>query len=103
MRYLILSDIHSNWEALQTVIETAAGAYDRVICCGDLVGYGPDPDAVVEWARQNVAAVVRGNHDKACAGLTDAANFTEAAQRAAIWTRCHINPDNKTYLENLDK
>ncbi|MBI2816036.1 MAG: metallophosphoesterase family protein [Acidobacteria bacterium] len=102
MRYLILSDIHSNWEALQAVTEIAAGAYDRVICCGDLVGYGPDPDAVVEWVRQNVAAVVRGNHDKACAGLTDAADFTEAARTAAYWTRCHINPDNKTYLENLD-
>ena len=48
MRFLILSDIHSNLEALNTVLEHAAGQYDQVLCCGDIVGYGPDPNAVIE-------------------------------------------------------
>ncbi len=65
MRYLILSDLHSNLEALQAVLAAAEGAYDQVVCCGDLVGYGPDPDPVVNWVRENAAGVVRGNHDKA--------------------------------------
>ena len=54
MRYLIVSDIHANREALEAVLAAAAGEYDRVVCCGDLVGYGADPNAVVEWARANV-------------------------------------------------
>ena len=69
MRYLILSDIHSNLEALAAVAELAQGRYDRALCCGDLVGYGADPNATVDWVRANCAAAIRGNHDRACAGL----------------------------------
>lgn len=101
MRYLILSDIHSNLEALQTVLQAAEGAYDQVICCGDLVGYGADPNPVVDWVRAHVAAVVRGNHDKACAGLMDADAFTEGARLSAYWTRGQLSPANQGYLQNL--
>ena len=65
MRYLILSDLHANWEALQAVAGKAAGQYDKAICCGDLVGYAADPNIVVNWVRDNCAVVVRGNHDRA--------------------------------------
>ena len=71
MRYLILSDLHSNWEALQAVLADAKGQYEQVLCCGDLIGYGADPNPTVDWVRANVKAVVRGNHDRACVGLED--------------------------------
>ncbi len=101
MRYLILSDIHSNIEALQAVLEAAEGAYEQVICCGDLVGYGPDPDAVVEWVRKNVTALVRGNHDKACSGVMDAEDFSEGARLSAYWTRDHMRIETQRYLQTL--
>ena len=54
MRYLIVSDLHANLEGLQAVLSAVENRYDRVVCCGDLVGYGPDPNAVVDWVRANV-------------------------------------------------
>ena len=101
MRSLILSDIHANWEALEAVLSHASGKYDRILCCGDLVGYGADPNRVVDWVRANVAAVVRGNHDKACAGLDDLEWFNPVAKRAALWTRKSLEADNLEYLKNL--
>ena len=101
MRYLILSDLHSNLEALQAVLAATEGAYDQVVCCGDLVGYGPDPDPVVNWVRENVKEVVRGNHDKACSGITDAEDFSDLARIAAYWTRQHLNEENIQYLSSL--
>lgn len=100
MRYLIVSDLHSNAEALQAVLEAAEGRYDRVICCGDLVGYGADPNATVDWARQNVSVIVRGNHDKASCGVTDGEDFNPLARYAALWTRAQL-AENLEYLRNL--
>ncbi len=101
MRYLIVSDIHSNWEALEAVLADARGAYDRVVCCGDLVGYGADPNRVVEWARRNCAAVVRGNHDKAAVGLEDLEWFNPVARSAALWTERALSVENLSYLRAL--
>jgi predicted phosphodiesterase len=101
VRYLILSDIHSNKPALDAVLEDAAGQFDQIICCGDLVGYGADPNPVVDWARANVQAVVRGNHDKACAGLDDLEWFNPVARRSAAWTMEHLTPENAAYLREL--
>jgi predicted phosphodiesterase len=103
VRYLILSDLHANWEALQAVLARAESEYDRVICCGDLVGYGADPDLVTEWTRQNVAHVVRGNHDKACAGLEDLEWFNPVARLSALWTQQVISADHLAYLRKLAK
>ncbi|MGD0014951.1 MAG: metallophosphoesterase family protein, partial [Bryobacteraceae bacterium] len=86
MRYLVLSDIHGNWEALEAVLRQARGGYDKVLCCGDLVGYGADPNLVVDWARTHLDAIVRGNHDKACAGMEDLQWFNPVARAAALWT-----------------
>ena len=66
-QYMIVSDIHGNYEALEAVLEDAGDSYDRILCLGDLVGYGADPNAIVEWTRENVAVVIRGNHDRASA------------------------------------
>jgi len=101
MRYLILSDIHGNLEALRAVLAVARDGCDQVVCCGDLVGYGPDPNAVVEWARENVAVVVRGNHDKACCGISGAEEFNLVARSAAFWTRQQLTVENLEYLRAL--
>jgi predicted phosphodiesterase len=60
--YLILADLHGNREALEAVLAHATGRYDPIVCLGDLVGYGADPNFVVDWARENAAVIVRGNH-----------------------------------------
>jgi predicted phosphodiesterase len=103
VRYLILSDIHSNWEALEAVLEDALGAYDEILCCGDLVGYGADPNRVVEWTRRNVRVVVRGNHDKAAVGLEDLEWFNPVARSAALWTEQNLTAENHSYLRSLPK
>jgi len=101
MRYLILSDIHSNYEALRAVLVSSKGDYDEIVCCGDLVGYGPDPDLVTDWVRENVGRVVRGNHDRACSGLDSADQFNEAARLAAYWNQNHLSQQNMIYLQTL--
>ena len=101
MRYLILSDIHANWEALEAVVAHAAGEYDEVLCCGDLVGYGADPDRVVEWVRSHCRAVVRGNHDRASCGLEDPEWFNPVAKQAALWTLHNISVETFAYIRAL--
>jgi predicted phosphodiesterase len=85
MRYLILTDIHANLEALETVLSDAqARGYDETLVLGDLVGYGADPNAVVERVRAlQPTAIVRGNHDKVAFGLDQAEGFNTVARTAA--------------------
>lgn len=101
MRYLILSDLHSNLEALEKCGELAQGKYDQVICLGDLVGYGPDPNLVIERIRELAQIMIRGNHDKACSGITDAEDFNELARKATWWTREQLTPENFAFLRTL--
>jgi predicted phosphodiesterase len=101
LRYLILSDIHGNREALDAVLKDARGKYDCAISCGDLCDYGPDSNYVIDWARANLAAVIRGNHDRVCAGLDTFDQFTELAQSSAIWTMEHLTSANRTYIREL--
>jgi diadenosine tetraphosphatase ApaH/serine/threonine PP2A family protein phosphatase len=101
--YLILSDIHGNLEALEAVLADAEGCYGRILCLGDLVGYGADPNAVVAWARENVAAIVRGNHDRVCIGLEPVDTYNAAAQASARWTQAELTPAHRQYLERLPR
>lgn len=101
MRYLILSDLHANRHALDAVLTDSAGAYDQALCCGDLIGYGADPNPIVDWVRENCSLVVRGNHDKACTGLDDLEWFNPVAKQAAVWTRDNLTPENADYARNL--
>ncbi|MGA2135579.1 MAG: metallophosphoesterase family protein [Bryobacteraceae bacterium] len=101
MRYLILSDIHGNLEGLEAVLEHASGKYDQALCCGDLIGYGADPNPVVDWVRAHVSAVVRGNHDKASVGLDDLEWFNPVARYAALWTQRELTPENVAYVRDL--
>ena len=101
MRYLILSDIHSNLEAFDKCMEMADAKYDQALCLGDLVGYGPDPNAVIEGVRQASHVIIRGNHDKACAGISDAHDFNRFARLATVWTREQLNAENLSFLLHL--
>jgi diadenosine tetraphosphatase ApaH/serine/threonine PP2A family protein phosphatase len=103
MRYLVLSDIHANLEALETVLQAARDIpHDRVLVLGDLVGYGADPNAVVERVRSLApAAVIRGNHDKVGAGLEPADAFNAVARSAIRWTYEALSDDNRDWLADL--
>jgi predicted phosphodiesterase len=103
MRYLVLSDIHSNLEALDAVLRAAAAhKYDAVLVLGDLVGYGADPNAVVERIRAlKPVASVRGNHDKVAAGLDTAEDFNPMARAAATWTQDALSKTTLDYLREL--
>ena len=79
--YLVLSDIHSNLDALEAVLAAVDGQWDRLLVLGDLVGYGGEPNGVIDRIRAlNPVAVIRGNHDKAACGIDDASNFNQIAQ-----------------------
>jgi|SRR5579871_5521071 len=103
MPYLILSDIHANWEGLEASLAAVEGRYDSILCLGDIVGYGAEPNRCVEWVRANCkpGCVVRGNHDKVCCGLDPGEDFNATALRAARWTQEQLTPDNLEYLSNL--
>ncbi|MGH9355567.1 MAG: metallophosphoesterase family protein [Terriglobia bacterium] len=101
MRYLVLSDIHANLEAFEAVLEMARGKYDQAVCLGDVVGYGPDPNAVVDLVRQSVSVVIRGNHDKVCSGIIGTEDFNPVAKMAALWTRMTLTPEHAAFLRQL--
>jgi predicted phosphodiesterase len=101
MRYLIISDLHSNLEALESVLVEASGQYDQVACCGDLVGYGPDPGAVIRRVKNLGCLVVRGNHDKGVLGQTDLSYFNPMARQAVYWTREVLSPEDWAYLREV--
>lgn len=103
MRYLILSDIHANQTAFTKILEAAKGRYDKAVCLGDLVGYGPDPNEVTDLVREISAVTIRGNHDKAVAGLTDFEDFNPVARFAVLWTRDKLRPENLSYLKDLPR
>jgi predicted phosphodiesterase len=97
MRVLVVSDVHSNLRALDAVIG-AAGDVDTTWHLGDVVGYGPDPDAVVERLRSIGASGVRGNHDSAALGGSEIDLFNVDARRAMEWTRTVISRATKEWL-----
>lgn len=103
MRYLILSDIHANIDALDAVLEASPGtAWDRAVVLGDLVGYGAEPNGVVDRVRElDPLAIIRGNHDKAACGIEDGSNFNQVARMAAVWTGEALSSSNREYLRAL--
>ena len=103
VRYLILSDIHANIDALEAVLLAApVETWDRAIVLGDLVGYGAEPVAVIERVRSlNPLATIRGNHDKAACGIEDGSSFNYVARLAAQWTFEALSPEHRAYLRAL--
>jgi predicted phosphodiesterase len=101
MKYLILSDIHANTEALDAVF-AAAGPYDHALVLGDLVGYGANPDEVIGRIRALPSAtLIRGNHDKVATGLESVESFNHLARYAIQWTASRLSADNRTWLAAL--
>ncbi|MBN2406220.1 MAG: metallophosphoesterase family protein [Elusimicrobia bacterium] len=104
MRYGIISDIHGNYEALSEVLDfLSASGVEKIICCGDIVGYGPDPDECVDKIRSlGKNSSVSGNHDRAVAMGADELTLNSAAETALLWTVKNLSPDNLEYLSGLD-
>lgn len=104
MRILVISDVHANLNALQAVLAHAA-PYDAVWCLGDLIGYGPDPNEVVETIRNLPSLIcVAGNHDVAIADdTTNLDIFNPHAQQSVLWQRKNLKPENREYLLGLPR
>jgi len=102
MRYIVFSDLHSNLEALnQFEKEISSIPYDRLVCLGDIVGYGADPNPCIDWVRKHVDFTIAGNHDLAVVEKTDSSYFNEYALEACIWTQKQLTAKNKKFLESL--
>jgi len=103
MRYLVLTDIHANLEALDTCLADArARTFDQVLILGDVIGYGADPNAVIDRVHElNPVALVRGNHDKVSSGLESADGFNAIARAAAQWTATALTEPNRQWIARL--
>ena len=100
MRILLLSDIHSNLEALEACL-AAAPEHDTVVNLGDVVGYGASPNEVIDRCRGIGKIFVRGNHDKAVSGLMDLHDFNPIAGLSALWSREQLTPEHMEWLKTL--
>ncbi len=102
MKVAVISDIHANRHAFEATLEAiAASEAAELWCLGDLVGYGADPDACVELAREHAAVCLAGNHDLAVTGEIPLDEFSRGASLAAQWTREVIEPQNLSFLSSL--
>jgi len=102
MRYALISDVHGNLEALQVVLHHIdMERPDRLVCLGDLVGYGADPEKCIDIVRERTELVVAGNHDWAAIGKTDISYFNPYAQAAVLWTQKRLGNFHRRYLEKL--
>lgn len=103
MRVLILSDIHANLAALESVLDAAKGRYDTIWCLGDIVGYGPRPNECVAIIRDRASLCVMGNHDWAVLGRTGLSvdDFNPHARQAVLWTRATLTEENMAFLAQL--
>ena len=101
MRILVISDIHANLTALETVLATA-GNCDATWCLGDLIGYGPDPNECIELIQTlpNLSCII-GNHDSAVLDIIDPNSFNPEAHIAIQWTRRELSQKNYVFLNNL--
>jgi predicted phosphodiesterase len=103
MRIAVLSDVHGNRHALEAVLEAiAASACTELWSLGDLVGYGAEPDACVDLAREQAAVSLAGNHDLGVVGTIPLEQFSRGAALAAEWTRRTIRSDTLEYLASLE-
>jgi predicted phosphodiesterase len=102
VKVAVISDIHSNRQAFEAVLEAVADSEaSEIWCLGDLVGYGADPNACVDMARRHAAVCLAGNHDLAVAGQIPITDFSRGASVAAQWTQDVLEPENRAFLEGL--
>ncbi len=104
MRYALISDIHSNLEALTASLdEIDRLKADSIICLGDIVGYNPNPNECVEIVRQRKMLCVIGNHDSRVASMEDADDFNLIALRSVQWTRDVLEAGHIAFLRSLPR
>jgi putative phosphoesterase len=96
----IISDIHANLGALKAVLAQVEGA-EAILCCGDIVGYGPQPNECCELLRERGVLSVKGNHDQTCATLDRLEEFRRRAAQAAVWTHRQLTDENREWLNGL--
>lgn len=101
MRTLIFSDVHGNRFGLEAVLRDADGAYDAILCLGDVVGYGAHPNECCEILRALQATCLLGNHDAAALGQIDISWFNPVATDAILWTREQLKTENRAWLQRL--
>jgi predicted phosphodiesterase len=104
VRALVVSDLHSNAEALRSVMNRMRRKkFDDIVCLGDFVGYGAQPNQVLDVMRTMRARklYIRGNHDRVVAGVEDGTGFNHAAKYAALWTRDRLSAPNRHFLSSL--
>jgi len=102
MKYAIISDIHSNLEALQRALsEIKKRAVDEVVCLGDVVGYGANPAECLNLVRQAVRVIIMGNHDQAVDDMTLRDYFNPWAREAIEWTAGVLNEEEKKILRGF--
>src|ERR1044071_5195343 len=102
MRYAVLSDIHSNLEALEAVLSDArAQSCEQYVCLGDVVGYNANPSECVQRIQELGCPVVKGNHDEQASIAVSTESFNEMAEEAIGWTREHLSADEKAWLADL--
>lgn len=104
MRYAIISDIHSNLEALEAVLAKISELRtDDILCLGDIVGYNANPNECIDIVRRTGIRCIMGNHDSRASGLEEPDNFTPLAKEAVLWTRDQLSEDNKGFLRKLPR
>ncbi|HLJ82796.1 MAG TPA: metallophosphoesterase family protein [Candidatus Eremiobacteraceae bacterium] len=104
MRFGIISDIHGNLEALDAVLgEIDAAKIDKLLCLGDVVGYGPNPNECCARLRDWNCVTIAGNHDEAAVSNAGAEFFNPLAREALTWTQEALTPENRSYLESLPR
>ena len=102
MRYAIISDIHGNIQALEAVLERIADlGVDRLLCLGDIVGYGARPGECILRVRKACGIVLLGNHDAAAVGRTSIDYFNPVARSAIEWTTRALSAEDVEYLKGL--
>ncbi|NOZ71192.1 MAG: metallophosphoesterase, partial [Chloroflexi bacterium] len=102
MRIAILSDIHANVVALQTVLLTVKiMQVEQIWCLGDVVGYGPEPQACADIIRANAEICLAGNHDLAVIGKLSLSKFNPLAARAIDWQRRQLRAETRDWLASL--
>jgi diadenosine tetraphosphatase ApaH/serine/threonine PP2A family protein phosphatase len=101
VKYAIVSDVHANLEALRAVLDDADTRADGVLCLGDTVGYGADPEACVDLLATRAGGIVAGNHEWGVADRLDLGWFNRWARAAAEWTRERLDDDHRAWLAGL--
>lgn len=99
MKILLISDIHSNIYALDEVLKRES--YDKILCCGDIVGYYTKPNEVIDIVKKYNIISIKGNHDYAAVKSSALENFNSVARESLVWTSNQLTDENKNFLKSL--